>query len=531
MQQYRDEYGPIVRLSLSGDEVVVFDPREFLKGSVYSFFSYIAIVYIATTRTSSLFYMFQWWYDDGNVIVYRAEGPYPRNFTQEFWPFVQYYRKRSAKTPGLAKVGKEWKDMRRKLQPDILSPQTAASYLPALAPVAEDMSTAFPDLCGDMERFCTSAVFDMFSAAILGQSYKTLITTETDTEGYEFAKNSQEAFRLCGDLMADPAEKVYSRWNYDSPKRNAFEERMDAAYAIAERLTRESLRGVTVDAAVAENGTTTGCEEDDTVKIFDGEVTTAHDTTPSSATTPPVDASYIQRLIRRGRLTVEEAVNEVPPLVFAGVDTTATLLHWFLVHLAQHPREQELLAEELASVLQGSNYTPEVALPYLRMCYRESHRLTPALTSIGSRRLDADITLFGYNIPAHTKIHFNIEALQNDGTLVANTSMFIPERWSSTNVQARKGTPFEVLDHRLIATAFSFGPRMCIGGRLAEMEVLTAVCRLVQDYAFVLADNHPSIGKKERLFLIPNQSPKFCVRVRKERHVESSWRTLPYQWT
>jgi hypothetical protein len=42
------------------------------------------------------------------------------------------------------------------------------------------------------------------------------------------------------------------------------------------------------------------------------------------------------------------------------------------------------------------------------------------------------------------------------------------------------GTPSEILDHRLLATPFSFGPRMCLGGRLAELEIKTLFARLVQ---------------------------------------------------
>lgn len=40
-----------------------------------------------------------------------------------------------------------------------------------------------------------------------------------------------------------------------------------------------------------------------------------------------------------------------------------------------------------------------------------------------------------------------------------------------SEVDKRKGTTKEILDHRLLSTPFSFGARMCLGGRLAELEI------------------------------------------------------------
>ena len=433
--------------------------------------------------------------------VHRMEGSFPKNATREFWPF-QSYNNSSGIMPGLASVNKKWQDTRRKLQTDILAPQTAATYIPSLATAAKDISATFPELCHDMDHFCMRAVFDMFSAAILGRSYRTLVADVTDEVGRDFAVNTQEAFRLCGDLLVDPMEKVFYNWGVSTQKYKEFVKYMDASYRGAELLTKQSLEGVTRQQGLR----TEQYDSNDAVNLFDGKLP-ANDM-------DMIDGSYIQRLIRRGALTVDEAIIEVPPLVFAGVDTTASALMWFLVNLARNPDKQALLAEELDSVLQGRNFTANANLPYLRACSRESHRITPAAAGIGYRILDTDIELHGYNVPAGTRIHFNLEVLSSDPSLVVDVDQFQPERWFPENIAARKGTPSEVLDHRLIATPFSFGPRMCIGGRLAEVEIMTAVCRLVQDYEFTLCDNHPPVTRKERLMLMPAQSPHFTARAR-----------------
>ena len=94
-------------------------------------------------------------------------------------------------------------------------------------------------------------------------------------------------------------------------------------------------------------------------------------------------------------------------------------------------------------------------------------------------------------IPKGTKLTFNLLCLQSDPMYVESPEMFLPERWLSEAVEKRKGTVAELLDHKLLSTPFSFGSRMCLGGRLAEMEIKSLVARIVQDYEFVLAEDSP----------------------------------------
>lgn len=58
-------------------------------------------------------------------------------------------------------------------------------------------------------------------------------------------------------------------------------------------------------------------------------------------------------------------------------------------------------------------------------------------------------------------------------------------------VEARKGTHAEVVDHPLLRSPFSAGARMCPGSRVADLEVLVFAAQLVRDYKITLTD--PSI--------------------------------------
>lgn len=130
------------------------------------------------------------------------------------------------------------------------------------------------------------------------------------------------------------------------------------------------------------------------------------------------------------------------------------------------------------------------------------------------RKLSEDIILNGYHIPAGTKITFNVEALQKDPSFFDNPEEFQPERWLDREVASRKGTEKEIIDHQLLKNPFSFGPRMCLGSRLAEMEIKSLMTRIVQDYEFILAYDCPVSEVEEFLFLTPSPAPKFTIKSR-----------------
>jgi len=201
------------------------------------------------------------------------------------------------------------------------------------------------------------------------------------------------------------------------------------------------------------------------------------------------DIPFLVRVLARNEITEEEAVSELAALLGAGVDTTATVLLWFLLNLALHPDKQAILRQELLQMLGPDGDVTEQnihELTYLNCCMRESHRLTPSSFVTTIRTVPWAINLCGYNIPAGTRIVISTGPVQMDRKLVERPEQFIPERFLPAEVAKRKGTPSEVLDHVLAKRPFSFGARMCIGARLAEVEMLSAVAHLVRQFSFRL---------------------------------------------
>lgn len=70
------------------------------------------------------------------------------------------------------------------------------------------------------------------------------------------------------------------------------------------------------------------------------------------------------------------------------------------------------------------------------------------------------------------------EGLQKDPEIVEEPWSFRPERFLPEAVEARKEDEVRsLLDHKLMGTPFSFGARMCMGSRLADMEIMTLMAK------------------------------------------------------
>lgn len=162
------------------------------------------------------------------------------------------------------------------------------------------------------------------------------------------------------------------------------------------------------------------------------------------------------------------------------------------------------LTEEIAANM-------KTKLPYLRAVIRESHRITPASATMVVRPAPCDLELDGYKVPEGTRVFFNIFSVQNDPRYVEDPSEFKPERWLAEAVEARKGTEAEVIDDKLLATPFSFGARMCLGGRVADLELSVAIARLVRDWRISLPKDQPDWINVQTLLTGPCPFPAFVV--------------------
>ncbi|KAJ8779031.1 hypothetical protein J1605_012882 [Eschrichtius robustus] len=192
---------------------------------------------------------------------------------------------------------------------------------------------------------------------------------------------------------------------------------------------------------------------------------------------------FICDIYHHNQLSKKELYAAVTELQLAAVETTANSLMWILYNLSRNPHVQQKLLMEIQSVL-PENQMPRAEdlrnMPYLKACLKESMRLTPSVP-FTTRTLDKAVVLGGYALPKGTVLMLNTHVLGASEENFEDSSQFRPERWLQDK---KKINPFAHLP-------FGIGKRMCIGRRLAELQLHLALCWIVRKYDIVATDKEP----------------------------------------
>jgi cytochrome P450 len=401
--------------------------------------------------------------------IFRNEGPYP-NGIAGLWPVDLYLTHRMGRLDPLSTVGPDWKRMRSALQKDMFPHKVAESYLPVINQAARN-SLPFVPMAKEFSALAPFAAFDLFMSVMLGKSPRTTASLDSNEQqphpdDVKFAQNAIMGMGVLGDLLNNPA----LAGKVDSPQFVEFKKAMDFVLDRAYVLTTDVIKEIKTKEAYAEH------------------------------------PSYLE----------EEAVMELCNLLFAGVDTTTHVLQWLVLNLAENPDKQGILRQEVLRVLGKDGTVNSENLPhlvYLNNCFRESHRLTPPGIITTYRKTVIELDVCGYSIPAGTKVNIATGPIQMDPTLVDEPTKFIPERWSEDEVKKREGTAKEIIDHSLLKRPFSFGPRMCLGARVAELEMKTMVSHMVRRYKFEVSPKDQAYKVVNRTFAKAEPYPQFCYQI------------------
>jgi cytochrome P450 len=101
--------------------------------------------------------------------ILRREGIYPTSIVQKQWPILEFFKDHNfGRVMGLLQHGPEWKRIRSFLQSDLLSPQSAARYIPGIIRAAEYASKGAASNESKIKFYLNEASFDMFSMILLG---------------------------------------------------------------------------------------------------------------------------------------------------------------------------------------------------------------------------------------------------------------------------------------------------------------------------------------------------------------------------
>ncbi|NXB73896.1 CP24A protein, partial [Donacobius atricapilla] len=186
-----------------------------------------------------------------------------------------------------------------------------------------------------------------------------------------------------------------------------------------------------------------------------------------------------------GHLSRKELYAAIAELQIAGVETTANSLLWALYNLSRNPHVQQKLFQEIQRVL-GAQKSPSAEnlrdMPYLKACLKESMRqllfFHPGSDSLGSSGLVCRAILSLASL--QTVLMINSHALGCSEEYFRGWAEFRPERW----LQRGSIHPFSHVP-------FGIGKRMCVGRRVAELQLHLALCWLIRKYRVVATDREP----------------------------------------
>ncbi|NXQ25619.1 CP24A protein, partial [Alaudala cheleensis] len=171
-----------------------------------------------------------------------------------------------------------------------------------------------------------------------------------------------------------------------------------------------------------------------------------------------------------GQLSRKELYAAIAELQIAGVETTANSLLWALYNLSRNPHVQEKLFQEIQRVLAARESPSAESLrdmPYLKACLKESM----------SSGLIYKFFPFAW---LQTVLMINSHALGCSEEYFSGWAEFRPERW----LQRGSIHPFSHVP-------FGIGKRMCVGRRVAELQLHLALCWLIRKFRVVATDLEP----------------------------------------
>ncbi|MSP60839.1 MAG: cytochrome P450 [Myxococcales bacterium] len=194
----------------------------------------------------------------------------------------------------------------------------------------------------------------------------------------------------------------------------------------------------------------------------------------------------------------ETLVSEMLALVFAGYDTTSSLLTSLWVELGRRPEIHAALQGEARALGEA---TPQASSeqPLLDAALQEAERLHPPLVFC-LRGATRDLTFRGFEIPAGSKVAYSAHYTGRMPELFERPLEFRPERF----LDGWRPPAYAMV-------GFGGGPRACIGKRFAQIEMRLITTLILQRWDFEFLP-----GQSDEMYYNPTPQRRhgFQVRIR-----------------
>src|SRR6202167_5487030 len=175
----------------------------------------------------------------------------------------------------------------------------------------------------------------------------------------------------------------------------------------------------------------------------------------------------------------ELVLSESMQLLVAGHETSSNALSWLLYLLSSRPDCLDKVRQEFDSVLGGAplSYSDVPKFEFAAQVIQEALRLYPPFWMVDRMALSDD-RVGDLAIPRGSTVVVFIYGVHHSPQYWPNPESFDPERFSKAN---------EKLHPACAYLPFGAGPRGCIGGNYATLQILLILSVLLRKYDFQLA--------------------------------------------
>ncbi|KAI0147437.1 LolP protein [Xylariaceae sp. FL1272] len=188
----------------------------------------------------------------------------------------------------------------------------------------------------------------------------------------------------------------------------------------------------------------------------------------------------------RHGLAMEDAMGELPLILFAGSDTTDTVIRSTMLYIMLTPRVYSCLKATIRqAVTEGQvskpiSYKQAKDLPYLQAVLKEGFRMRPPFISGHYKKVPpGGETLKGVFLPGGTALGHNTAAMMRRSDIFGpDVETFRPERWIDCDEEDRAR-----MEHT-IDIVFGGGRWMCTGKQIAWTQVNKVVFELLRAFDF-----------------------------------------------
>ncbi|KAK3603480.1 hypothetical protein CHS0354_030321 [Potamilus streckersoni] len=407
--------------------------------------------------------------------VFRAEAKYPKRFPVDVWKHI---RKEIGERDGLlSSEGSDWLSQRRKVNQTMLNTKVVHSTVNSMTEVVRDFLNYLLSLQINNHSINLNEEIFKWSLETIGQVlYDTrfgCFGENPSMEGRDFANAVKTMMQTAEELVAFPG--TLAKFLF----RKKWEKHRDAT-ALLFKTARKYI-DQTMDKMKLERDRGAG-----------------------------ENTSLLQHLVTHSDWEEGAIYASVTEMMVGGVDTTANTIVFAVDILSRNQDIQGKLNAELCDVIREDEPTAAdfQNMPYLRGVVKETLRLYPVANTVG-RILQEDTVVLGYKIPKGMQIVFPLYAMGQNEKVYTDPLHFKPERWVRDQSAKKSHDAFAFLP-------FGFGTRMCVGRRIAELEMHTFLAMMYKQFRTELINDTP-LELTTRLALVPNSPVQIRLVPRESR--------------